>query len=304
MPRGPVAREAIENGRDFLGFSLLPRVMPQHPLAPLQGHIFRVVAAMALAGLQPCLPCRLTAGEGGSAQAADDIPTLGYTLVRVWPHDRGAFTEGLTFWNGMLVESTGLNGHSTLRKVDLETGRVRQEIKLPDEYFGEGIAVLGGKIFQLTWKQHRGFIYDADSLKLLGEFHFDGEGWGLTTDGRSLIMSDGTNRIRFLDPVTFRETRSLEVLAHGQPVKMLNELEYVKGVLYANVWQTEFVVQIDPETGRILGSIDFVGIFPRQERSGDTDVMNGIAYDAQGDRLFVTGKYWPKLYEVKVAPGQ
>jgi glutaminyl-peptide cyclotransferase len=221
-------------------------------------------------------------------------------LVKTWPHDRGAFTEGLAFWEGMLIESTGLYGHSTLRKVDLETGLVRQEVRLPERYFGEGIAVLGGKIFQLTWQSHRGFIYDLKSMDLQGEFTYEGEGWGLTTDGQSLIMTDGTNRIRFLDPVTFKETRAIEVFAHGQPVERLNELEYVKRELYANVWQTEFVLRIDPVTGRVLASVDFVGILPSADHSRDTDVMNGIAYDPQGDRLFVTGKNWPKLFEVKV----
>jgi len=222
--------------------------------------------------------------------------------VKAWPHDRGAFTEGLVLWKGMLIVRTGLYGHSALRRVDLETGLVMREIKLAGQYFGEGIAILGGKIYQLTWQNHRGFVYDVDTLKLEGAFQFTGEGWGLATDGQSLIMSDGTNRIRFLDPSTFRVTRTIDVFAHGQPVKMLNELEYVKGELYANVWQTEFVLRIDPATGAVLGAIDFVGILPQDDRASDTDVMNGIAYDAEDDRLFVTGKNWPKLFEVKVKP--
>jgi glutaminyl-peptide cyclotransferase len=262
---------------------------------PRRKHL-RLAAAVLAAALHPwLLPASLGAAEG-------DIPTLSYTLVKAWPHDRGAFTEGLLFWDGMLIESTGLNGHSALRKVDIETGRVRQEVKLPDEYFGEGIAVLGGKIFQLTWQSHRGFIYDLATLKLEGGFSFTGEGWGLTTDGTSLIMSDGTSRIRFIDPATFQVTRTIDVLARGVPVERLNELEVVKGELYANVWQTEFVLQIDPATGRVLGSIDFVGILPPGDHERDTDVMNGIAYDAKDDRLFVTGKNWPKLFEVRVKP--
>jgi glutamine cyclotransferase len=244
---------------------------------------------------------RLVAADGGTA-AADEIPTLSYALVKAWPHDREAFTEGLVFMDGMLIESTGLNGRSTLRKVDLETGQVRQEVRLPDQYFGEGIAVLGGKIFQLTWQSHRGFVYDLKTLNLLGDFPFTGEGWGLTTDGRSLIMSDGTNRIRFLDPATFQVSRTIDVFAHGQPVEKLNELEFVKGEIYANVWQTEFVLRIDPVTGRIVDTVDFVGILPQADRSKDTDVMNGIAYDPQEDRLFVTGKNWPKLFEVRIVP--
>jgi glutamine cyclotransferase len=242
------------------------------------------------------------AQAGDAAPATEEIPTLAYELVKARPHDRGAFTEGLVYWDGMLIESTGLYGHSVLRKVDLETGVVRQEVKLPEQYFGEGIAVLDGKIYQLTWQNHRGFIYDAKSMDQLGEFSFAGEGWGLTTDGRSLIMTDGTNRIRFLDPVTFEVTRTIDISAHGQPVANLNELEYVRGELYANVWKTEFILRIDPSTGKILGSVDFVGLLPQGDRARDTDVMNGIAYDAQRDRLFVTGKNWPKLFEVKVKP--
>ncbi len=242
---------------------------------------------------------RLAAAENG-APVTEDIPTLSYTLVKAWPHDRGAFTEGLVFWDGMLIESTGLNGRSTLRKVDLATGLVRQEVRLPEQYFGEGIAVLGGRIFQLTWQNHHGFIYDLKNMDLEGGFSFTGEGWGLTTDGRSLIMTDGTNQIRFLDPATFQVSRTISVFAHGRPVENLNELEYVKGELYANVWRTEFVLRIDPVTGRILGAIDFVGILPPADHSQDTDVMNGIAYDPGDDRLFVTGKNWPKLFEVKV----
>jgi glutaminyl-peptide cyclotransferase len=259
---------------------------------------------LAAAVLLPAL-LAWTAGRAGAQREAPqpgDVPTLSYSLVKAWPHDRGAFTEGLVFWDGMLIESTGLYGHSALRKVDLETGLVRQEVRLADRYFGEGIAVLGGKIYQLTWQNHRGFIYDVKTLEAQGEFAFDGEGWGLTTDGQSLIMTDGTSRIRFVDPGTFRVIRTVEVLAHGRPVGNLNELEYVKGVLYANVWQTQFVLQIDPATGRVLASVDFVGILPAAERTRDTDVMNGIAYDPVGDRLFVTGKNWPALFEVRVNP--
>ncbi len=261
-----------------------------------RGKHLRLAASLLVAALTwMAQPGRLAAADG-------DIPTLTYALVKAWPHDRGAFTEGLVYLDGELVESTGLNGQSTLRKVDLETGRVLQEVKLDDQYFGEGIAVLGGKIFQLTWTSHHGFIYDASTLRLEGGFAFTGEGWGLTTDGTSLIMTDGTSRIRFIDPRTFQVTRTIDVLAHGRPVERLNELEYVNGELYANVWQTEFVLQIDPGTGRILGSIDFVGLLPQADRARDTDVMNGIAYDAKDDRLFVTGKNWPWLYEVKVKP--
>jgi glutamine cyclotransferase len=244
----------------------------------------------------------LRLGADPAPAAPEVIPAYSYTVVKIWPHDRAAFTEGLLYDRGVLIESTGLNGSSTLRKVDLETGQVRQEVKLADQYFGEGAAVLDGKIFQLTWRNHRGFVYDLASMRLERDFSYSCEGWGLTTDGRSLIMSDGTNKIRFLDPATFQVTRTIEVLAHGQPVTMLNELEYVKGELYANIWQTEFIVRIDPATGKLLGSIDFVGLYPPADNTHDNSVMNGIAYDSATDRLFVTGKNWPSLFEVKVIP--
>jgi glutamine cyclotransferase len=259
----------------------------------------RLGAIAAFLTLSPLMvPWLLAAGDAFSASG--DIPTYSYSVVNAWPHDRGAFTEGLVYWGGMLIESTGLYGQSTLRKVDLETGAVRQKVDMPAKYFGEGIAVLGDRIYQLTWLSQRGFIYDVNTLKLVGEFPFTGEGWGLTTDGRFLIMSDGSNRIRFIDPATFQVARSIDVFAHGRPVNMLNELEFIKGELYANVWQTKFIVRIDPSSGRILGSVDFIGLLPEADYTKDTDVMNGIAYDSQGDRLFVTGKNWPKLFEVKV----
>jgi glutamine cyclotransferase len=243
--------------------------------------------------------------DGRQAQPSPDsarVPMYTYQVVRVWPHDRGAFTEGLLYINGILIESTGLNGASTLRKVDLETGRVLQEVRLPQEYFGEGATVLGGTIFQLTWQSRKGFAYDLETLQRKGEFSYDGEGWGLTTDGRSLIMSDGTNGIRFLDPATFRVTKTIRVFNQGQPLEMINELEYIKGEIYANVWQTPFVVRIDPSSGRLLGMVDFTGLLPAGDYDERTDVLNGIAYDSVGDRIFVTGKNWPKLFEVRLLP--
>jgi glutamine cyclotransferase len=243
----------------------------------------------------------------GSAVAATrqdpaPVPVWTYRVVHAWPHDRAAFTEGLFFLRGSLVESTGLNGSSTLRKEDLETGRILQEVSLPAEYFGEGATELGGRIYQLTWQNRKGFVYDAGTLAKLGEFSYEGVGWGLTTDGRSLILSDGTDRIRFLDPAGFRVTRTIEVFNQGQPLRMLNELEFVKGEILANVWQTPFVVRIDPATGRLLGVIDFSGLLLPEDYDEHTDVLNGIAYLAAGDRLFVTGKDWPKLFEVRLVP--
>jgi glutamine cyclotransferase len=244
-------------------------------------------------GLEPLRAAGPSPGDG-------DIPCFGYAVVRAWPHSRSAFTEGLAFFDGTVLESTGLNGHSTLAKIDLATGRRLQTVTMPEEFFGEGMTVLNGRVYQLTWKNQKGFIYDVGTLKVVGTFAYGGEGWGLTTDGQALIMSDGSNRLRFLDPATFAVIRTIDVRAHGRPVSRLNELEYVDGEIYANVWGTEFVLRIDPQSGIIRSEIDFVGILPSSDRRKDTDVMNGIAYDAARDRLFVTGKNWPSLFEVRV----
>jgi glutamine cyclotransferase len=178
---------------------------------------------------------------------------------------------------------------------------VLQEVRLDSQYFGEGMTELGGKVYQLTWKNQKGFVYDLAGLEVKREFDYSGEGWGLTNDGQSLIMSDGTHEIRFIDPATFKVTRTIAVFREGGPLHQLNELEYVKGEIYANIWQTSLVARIDPATGRLLGLIDFSGLLTPADRRG-TDVLNGIAYDAAGDRLFVSGKYWPKLFEVRVRP--
>jgi glutamine cyclotransferase len=230
----------------------------------------------------------------------DEFPIYTYDVINVWPHDRSAFTQGLVFLDGVMLESTGLNGQSSLRKVDLETGNVLKRVEVPSQYFGEGLAALNGKLFQLTWQNQKGFVYDLESFQLEKEFSYQGEGWGLTTDGHWLIMSDGTDQIRFLDPSTFEEKRKIIVLGHGRPVIRLNELEYIKGEIYANVWGTDYVVRIDPVTGKVVGLIDFTGLLAAQDRDENTDVLNGIAYDATGDRLFVTGKRWPKLFEVRL----
>jgi len=232
--------------------------------------------------------------------ASPEPPHYTYEIVNTFPHDRGAFTEGLVFLNGHLFESTGLNNQSTLREDDLATGNVLRQVPLSSEYFGEGLAILGSKAYQLTWQNHQGFVYDLPTFHLIKTFNYDGEGWGLTTDGHSLIMSDGTSQIRFLDPDTLAVQRTLTVTLRGQPVTQINELEYIKGEIYANVWQTNNVLRIDPKTGAVLGVIDFSGLLPAADRAPDTDVLNGIAYDSATDRLFVTGKKWPKLFEVRL----
>ena len=243
-----------------------------------------------------------TAAAPGTKTTSDEPPVYTYDVINVYPHDRGAFTQGLVFLDGQLLESTGLYGQSSLRKVELKTGNVLQQVVVPPQYFAEGLALLNGKLFQLTWQNQKGFVYDLETFKIEREFTYSGQGWGLTTDGHLLILSDGTDRLRFFDPVTFEEKRAVTVLVNGHGLTRLNELEYVKGEVLANVWGTQYVVRIDPTTGRVVGVIDFAGLLSEQDRDWTTDVLNGIAYDAKGDRLFVTGKRWPKMFEVRLRP--
>jgi len=231
-----------------------------------------------------------------AAPAAD----AGYRVVRSYPHDAKAFTQGLVFADGHLYESTGLEGRSSLRMVDLETGRVLQELPVPRPYFAEGLTTWGSTLVQLTWQSETAFIYDRFSFRKLRTQSYQGQGWGLTSDGKTLILSDGTAQLRFLDPATFRELRTVTVKDHGRPVAQLNELEMVKGEIYANVWHTDRIARISPATGKVLGWIDLRGLLPQAERTDPEAVLNGIAYDAAHDRLFVTGKLWPRLFEIKV----
>jgi glutamine cyclotransferase len=227
----------------------------------------------------------------------------GYQVVHTYPHDAKAFTQGLIFVDGHLYESTGENGKSSVRMVDLYTGQVLQKHDLAGEYFGEGLTDWGSTLVQLTWTAHKGFVYDRFSFSLLHTFEYKGEGWGLTHDEAQLIMSDGTAELRFLDPKTFRETRRIHVVDEsGHAVDNLNELECVHGEIYANVWHSDEIARISPRTGKVLGWIDLSGIIDRRELSDAESVLNGIAYDSAGDRLFVTGKLWPKLFEIKVVP--
>ena len=229
-------------------------------------------------------------------------PIYTYKVVNTWPHDRAAFTQGLVYVNGLLFESTGLYGRSSLRRVELKTGRVLQQVTVPPDYFAEGLAVLHGKLYQLSWQNQKGFVYDLETFQLEREFSYPGEGWGLATDGQALVLSDGSDQIRFLDPATFAVTRSIHVSDHGRPVIRLNELEYVKGEIFANVWQTDFIARINPTNGAVVGWIDLGELLSPADRDATTDVLNGIAWDAAGDRLFVTGKFWPKLFEVRLEP--
>ena len=227
-------------------------------------------------------------------------PQMTYEVVKVFPHDPASFTQGLIFLDGMLYESSGLYGESSLRRVDLETGEVQRITLLPDEVFGEGLTIWDETLVQLTWREGIGYVYNREDFSLLTQFNYQTEGWGLTQDGESLIMSDGSATLFFLDPETYAVLSTIEVLDEGAPVTMLNELEYVRGEIFANIWQTDTIVRIDPQTGAVKGWIDLSGLLPEEERTPATNVLNGIAYDPATDRLFVTGKLWPKLYEIRL----
>jgi glutamine cyclotransferase len=229
------------------------------------------------------------------------VPVYGYDIVHIYPHDPAAFTEGLFYLNGFLYESTGLEQHSSIRKVRLETGEVVQQHDVPSQYFGEGIVNWHNHLISLTWKSHVGFVYDLKSFKPLKQFHYEGEGWALTQDGNRILMSDGSSEIRLLNPHTLLPIGRIQVTLEGKPVNNLNELEWVNGEIYANVWQTNWIMRIDPHDGHVAGVINLAGLLaPPDIIRGKTDVLNGIAYDARGDRLFVTGKNWPKLFEIKL----
>lgn len=238
-----------------------------------------------------------------ASYAANDppIPVYTYKVVHVYPHDPNAYTEGLFYLNGYLYESTGIEGHSSIRKVRLETGEIVLDHDLPPEYFGEGITYWGDRLVGLTWKSQIGFVYNLRSFAVQGRFKYPGEGWALTRNDREIIMSDGTSDLRVLDPTTLHELRRIHVTAHGRAVDQLNELEWVQGSVFANIWQTNRIARIDSNTGEVIAWIDLTGILPEHERFlAHADVLNGIAYDSSKDRLFVTGKLWPKLFEIRI----
>jgi glutaminyl-peptide cyclotransferase len=248
---------------------------------------------LAAAGL--LLPC---------LAIASSIPVQRYTVVHAFPHDPSAYTEGLFYLDGHLYESTGTVGASSVRKVDLASGKVLQRTPTPWPDYGEGIVAWKDRLIQLTWQDHEGFLFDLATLTPRAKFSYPGEGWSLTTDGTHLLMSDGTPTIRILDPDTLQQVGHIDVTAEGEPLANLNELEWVKGELYANVWQTDRIARIDPASGRVVGWIDLSGLGPAPDKLTDpaNDVLNGIAYDAGHDRLFVTGKRWPQLYEIRLVP--
>ena len=244
----------------------------------------------------------MTACIGAEMQPAK-APHASYSVVRVFPHDRAAFTQGFEFADGFFYEGTGLTGKSSIRKVKIETGEVVQRRDVDAEYFGEGITIWKSDLIELTWQSKVGFVYDRATFAPKRTFSYPGEGWGLTHDDTALIMSDGSAALRFLDPVSFAERRRVTVTDGGMPVQRLNELEYVKGQIYANVWQTNLIARVSPDTGRVLGWIDCTGLLSAAEAADVAQaggVLNGIAYDAAHDRLFVTGKLWPKVFEIKI----
>jgi glutaminyl-peptide cyclotransferase len=239
---------------------------------------------------------------GGVNLAQAAIPVYGFVVKNSYPHDPQAFTQGLFVKDGQLYETTGQKGQSSLRKVDLKTGKVLQKKALADEYFGEGSTPVGDTIVGLTWQSNVGFIYDAKTFALKGRFNYKGEGWGLAGDARNVYMSDGSAEIRVLDPKTLDERRRIRVTAEGKPVTQLNELEVVDGEIYANVWGTDVIARIDPASGNVVGWIDLTGLLPPAQRgtASPDAVLNGIAYDDKHHRLYVTGKLWPKLFEIEL----
>ena len=264
----------------------------------------RLVLLLALLGVAAILlavwavQCRAP----GSTLPVSLDENMTFEVINIYPHDPRAFTQGLIYLDGYLYESTGLYGESSLRRVALETGEVLEKIDLSPDYFGEGLTYWEDTLVQLTWREGTGFVYNRADFSLLESFTYSTEGWGLTQDGERLIMSDGTATLFFLDPETFLAEDTVVVTFHGEEVRRINELEFIQGEVYANIWQTDQIVRIDPDTGQVLGWIDLGSILPAQARQADTDVLNGIAYDSARDRLFVTGKRWPYLYEIRLIP--
>jgi glutamine cyclotransferase len=233
-------------------------------------------------------------------RASSPPPVYGFRVVRSFPHDPKAFTQGLIYDKGLFYESTGLNGASSLREVEPETGKVRRILSLDAQYFAEGLTLWRDRLIQLTWRSHKGLVYDKRTFRMIREFRYNTEGWGLTHDKRNLILSDGTATLYFLDPDTFRPVRALNVTDQGEPVTNLNELEFIKGEIYANVWQTPRIARISPRTGKVRAWIDLSGLPLPEDTSDSIDVLNGIAYDPKTDRLFVTGKLWPRIYQIEL----
>jgi glutamine cyclotransferase len=280
----PHAHPAARRTSDLTAPPILPRALRA-------SYSRRAVFGLAASGV--VLPDMLR-------QQSASVPIYGYRVVDEFPHDRRAFTEGLSYVDGVLFESTGLEGRSSLRRVDLESGEVLQEVALDPTYFGEGNAVIDDRIFLLTWKNGICLVYDRESFEIQQTFSYDTEGWGLTTDGTQLIMSDGTSQISFRDPATFEVIKTIDVLHDGAPVQNINELELIDGEIWANVWLTNLIARINPETGRVLSWVVMSGLLSGLDSRRPVDVLNGITHDPATSRLFVTGKLWPKLFQIEV----
>ncbi len=268
----------------------------------LRRTLLATAAALALVACSTDAPSAEVGRGASPLTLRKRTPEYAVDVVRAYPHDTTAFTQGLLWHDGALYEGTGVVGRSSIRRVELATGAVQQRRDLPAPHFGEGIVILNDLLYQLTWQSKQAFVYDARTFAPKGEFSYEGEGWGLTTDGSQLFMSDGTSTLRVIDPATFTVLRLIPVTENGSAVRNLNELEWVKGELWANVWTTDRIARIDPTTGAVVGWIDLAGLLPQSLRHGGEDVLNGIAYDAAGDRLFVTGKNWARVFEVTLRP--
>ncbi len=269
------------------------------PIRPSQA-----MTATAAAAYPP--PDSYTLGNlPGGAEAypgSTAVPLFSYRIINQYPHDPTAFTQGLVYLADEFYESTGLYGQSSLRRIRPDTGEVLQMLAMPEQFFGEGVVIWQDRIIQITWKEHTAFVYDRETFEIIGEHAYDTEGWGITHDGRQLIMSDGSSTLFFRDPETFAETGRVQVWDGDTAVTQLNELEYVNGEVWANIWHTDSIARIDPKTGQVVGWVDLTGLLDGLEITQAVDVLNGIAYDAAGNRLFVTGKLWPALFEIEVVP--
>jgi glutaminyl-peptide cyclotransferase len=290
-------------GDKLCGDSRIKEVPTRLDMRKLFGLLLLTITFAFAAGCDGGVPA---AANGGATTNKTPVPTpeqvtaYGFEVVNSYPHDPKAFTQGLVFHDGELLESAGGYGESTLRRVELKTGKVLKRVEVERQFFAEGLALMNGKLYQLTWQNQRGFVYDPETFEKTGEFAYRGEGWGLTHDADSLIISDGSSQLRFLDPADYRVKRAVNVTDRGRPVLQLNELEYVKGEVFANVWHRNAIARIDPQTGHVRGWIDLTGLLKPGEVSDEEAVLNGIAYDEAGDRLFVTGKLWPKVFEVRL----
>jgi len=304
-PVADVLQPATIVGSSPVSIKTPPTVIdPVETPSPYPGDAETVIVPtdMPLPGVEEYTP---PTSYQGVSPMAEGITIFNYQVVNMFPHDRGSYIQGLIVDDneGFLLEGTGLWGKSSLRRVDLETGEVIQYLALPEQYFGEGITVFDNRIIQLTWKSGLGFVYDRESFTMLDIFRFPHEGWGITHDGQQLIVSDGTATLHFWDPQTMTETSQIQVTDECGPVGQLNELEYVDGEILANIWLTDRIARISPETGQVVGWIDLTGLLAAEDRDGTEDVLNGIAYDPTTTRLFVTGKRWPWLYEIELVAG-